>query len=104
MSALHGARRGGVSHAALARAEFTNQISVNQRMEDHEPETLVELVKHAATSRPDREALRFKQNKSWVSMTAKELLARVRNVALGLYQLGIHKSDRVAILAESGPL
>lgn len=37
-------------------------------------------------------------------MTTGELLARVRNVALGLYQLGIRKGDRVAILAESGPL
>src|SRR6266571_2318154 len=83
---------------------FTNQISVNQRMEDHKPETLVELLKQSAEARPDREALRFKQNKSWVSMTAEALLARVRNVTLGLYQLGIHKSDRVAILAESGPL
>ncbi len=83
---------------------FTNQISVNQRMEDHKPETLVELLKQSAEARPDREALRFKQNKSWVSMTAEALLARVRNVTLGLYQLGIHKSDRVVILAESGPL
>jgi long-chain acyl-CoA synthetase len=73
-------------------------------MEDHKPETLVELLKQSAEARPDREALRFKQNKSWVSMTAEALLARVSNVTLGLYQLGIHKSDRVAILAESGPL
>jgi len=73
-------------------------------MEDNKPGTLVELLKRAAMTRPDREALRFKQNKSWVAMTAEELLTRVRNAALGLYDLGIRKSDRVAILAESGPL
>ena len=88
--------------AALARERFANQF--RDRMEDNKPDTLVELLKRAAMMRPDREALRFKQNKSWVSMTAEALLARVRNVTLGLYQLGIHKSDRVAILAESGPL
>ena len=37
-------------------------------------------------------------------MAANQLLERVRNVALGLYHRGIRKGDRVAILAESGPL
>jgi len=37
-------------------------------------------------------------------MTAERLLERVRNVALGLYHRGIRKGDRIAILAESGPL
>ena len=37
-------------------------------------------------------------------MTAQQLAERVRHLALGLYKLGIRKGDRVAILAESGPL
>ncbi|MEK6322271.1 MAG: long-chain fatty acid--CoA ligase [Acidobacteriota bacterium] len=73
-------------------------------MEDHKPQTLVELLKEAVAVEPEREALRYKQDKAWVGMTAERLLDRVRNVALGLYGLGIRKSDRVAILAESGPL
>jgi len=73
-------------------------------MEDHKPETLVELLKQAVVAGPDREALRFKQDKAWVGMTAGRLLERVRSVALGLYRLGIRKGDRIAILAESGPL
>lgn len=73
-------------------------------MEDHKPQTLVELLKQAVAAGPDREALRFKQDKAWVGMTAERLLERVRNVALGLYRLGIRKGSRIAILAESGPL
>ena len=73
-------------------------------MENHKPETLVELLKHAVAASPDREALRFKQDKVWVGITAQRLLERVRNVALGLYSHGIRKGDRIAILAESGPL
>ena len=73
-------------------------------MEDHKPQTLVELLKQAVAASPDREVLRFKQDKAWVGMTAERLLERVRNVALGLYRAGIRKGDRVAILAESGPL
>lgn len=73
-------------------------------MNAHKPETLVELLKRSVESRPGRTALRFKQGKQWVGMTSEHLLERVRNVALGLYSRGIRKGDRVAILAESGPL
>ena len=73
-------------------------------MEDCKPQTLVELLKQAVSASPDREVLRFKQDKAWVGVTAGRLLERVRNVALGLYSLGIRKGDRIAILAESGPL
>ncbi len=73
-------------------------------MENHKPQTLVELLKLSVEGGPDREALRFKQDKAWVGMTAERLLDRVRDVALGLHSLGIRKGDRIAILAESGPL
>jgi long-chain acyl-CoA synthetase len=73
-------------------------------MKDRGPQTLVELLKSSVSSTPEREALRFKQGKTWIGMTAGHLLDRVRNVTLGLYHHGIRKGDRVAILAESGPL
>jgi long-chain acyl-CoA synthetase len=73
-------------------------------MENRKPQTLVELLKQAVAASPDREVLRFKQDKVWIGITAGRLLERVRNVALGLYGLGIRKGDRIAILAESGPL
>ncbi|HSB10890.1 MAG TPA: long-chain fatty acid--CoA ligase [Blastocatellia bacterium] len=73
-------------------------------MNNHKPETLVELLKNSVGARPERTAIRFKRDKEWVGLSAKNLLERVRNVALGLYHQGIRKGDRVAILAESGPL
>src|SRR5215813_1192934 len=73
-------------------------------MENHKPQTLVELLKHSVEAGPDKEVLRFKQDKVWTGMTGRKLLERVRNVAPGLYRLGIIRGDRIAILAESGPL
>ncbi|HSE98135.1 MAG TPA: AMP-dependent synthetase/ligase [Blastocatellia bacterium] len=73
-------------------------------MENSKPDTLVELLKSAVAARPKEEALRFKKDKEWVGMTGEQLFARVRNVALGLHSRGIGKGDRVAMLAESGPL
>ena len=86
-------------------ALFDGSVSgSNRKMEDPSPQTLVELLKDAVAAGPDREALRFKQDKAWVGMTAEQLFERVRHVALGLYSLGVRKGDRIAILAESGPL
>jgi len=73
-------------------------------MDNHKPETLVELLKHSVEAEPAKEVLRFKQDKVWTGMTGRRLLERVRNVALGLYRLGIRRGDRIAVLAESGPL
>jgi len=73
-------------------------------MDNHKPHTLVELLKHSVAADPNREVLRFKQDKKWIGATASNLFDRVTHVALGLYDLGIRKGDRIAILAESGPL
>jgi long-chain acyl-CoA synthetase len=73
-------------------------------MDTSSPNTLVELLKKATLARPDSQLLKFKHDKQWLGVTGNQLMARVRNVAVGLYDLGIRKGDRVAILAESGPL
>ena len=73
-------------------------------MDNSNPKTLVDLLKHAVAARPDVQVLRFKQDKRWVGITGTQLAERVRSLALGLYNRGIRKGDRVGILAESGPL
>jgi long-chain acyl-CoA synthetase len=73
-------------------------------MEPSNPRTLVELLGNVAAARPDAEVLSFNQDKNWTGLSASNLLERVRNVTVGLYDLGIRKGDLIAILAESGPL
>lgn len=87
--------------AALFHFAFRHTI---KQMKTSHPTTLVELLKQSVSARPATEVLRFKQDKQWVGMTGERLAERVRHVALGLHELGIRKGDRVAILAESGPL
>ena len=72
-------------------------------MQDAKPKTLVEILKMSAAARPNDEVLRYKQDRKWTGMTGEQLMAHVRHVALGLYDFGVRKWDRVAILAESGP-
>ncbi|HEU4386438.1 MAG TPA: long-chain fatty acid--CoA ligase [Blastocatellia bacterium] len=72
--------------------------------EDSGPQTVVELLKLAATRRPRYEVLRSKEGKEWSGITGERLLERVRDVTLGLHKLGLRKGDSVAMLAESSPL
>src|SRR6476661_4513121 len=87
--------------AALFFFAFRHKIG---QMKNSHPDTLVELLKQSVSARPSSEVVRFKQEKQWTGITGERLAERVRHVALGLYELGIRKGDRVAILAESGPL
>jgi long-chain acyl-CoA synthetase len=73
-------------------------------MNNSRPRTLVDLLKGAARARPDEEVVRYKESKQWTGLSSQAMFDRVRHVALGLYDFGIRKGDRVAILAESGPL
>src|SRR6266566_10003051 len=66
-----------------------------------EPTTLIEIYEQAARNHPKSDTLNFKRDGEWQSMSADEILRRARQVALGLYSLGIRKGDRVAILSES---
>ncbi|MEW6125748.1 MAG: long-chain fatty acid--CoA ligase [Acidobacteriota bacterium] len=73
-------------------------------MEHATPKTLIELLKQATKAQSKKAVLRYKQDKKWIGITGEEMFERVRDLALGLYDLGIRKWDRVAVLAESGPM
>ena len=49
--------------------------------------------------RPD--ALNYKRDGHWVPISSDELLERVKNIAAGLYAIGIRHGDRVALLSDS---
>ncbi|MDQ3129849.1 MAG: long-chain fatty acid--CoA ligase [Acidobacteriota bacterium] len=68
-----------------------------------EPQTLAELFAQAARkhSRPD--ALNYKKDGEWHSISSEEMLARIENIALGLYSLGLRKGDRAALLSANSP-
>jgi long-chain acyl-CoA synthetase len=49
------------------------------------------------------DALQTRVGSSWIPMSHRELVDRVRRVALGLESLGVARGDRVAILSENRP-
>ena len=52
-------------------------------------------------NKPD--ALQYKKDGTYLPISSRELADRVRQVALGLRDLGIQRGDRVAILSETRP-
>jgi long-chain acyl-CoA synthetase len=72
-------------------------------MGTEEPRTINELFLQAVRQRASRVVMRYKREQAWHDLTGAQLDERVRNVALGLYQLGVRRGDRVALLAESRP-
>ncbi len=68
-----------------------------------EPETLAELFVRAARKHPHSDALNYKKDGEWRSISSDEMLARIENIALGLYTLGLRKGDRAALLSANSP-
>jgi long-chain acyl-CoA synthetase len=66
-----------------------------------EPTTLVEVYEGVARDHPKLDTLNHKRDGLWHSISANEMLARARRIALGLYSLGVRKGDRVALISES---
>jgi long-chain acyl-CoA synthetase len=52
-------------------------------------------------NKPD--ALNHKIKDKWVNLTSAEIITRVKNIALGLYEMGVRAGDRVAIISENRP-
>jgi long-chain acyl-CoA synthetase len=84
-------------------SESKMEMPVRSALTPNEPTTLVEVFEYVTRvhSRPD--TLNYKQGGRWVPISSDEMLARIRNIAGGLYSLGITRGDRVAILSESKP-
>ncbi|MEX2195372.1 MAG: AMP-dependent synthetase/ligase [Thermoleophilaceae bacterium] len=65
--------------------------------------TMADMVGLAAAKHGDAPALRHKQGDAWVDVSYAELGTIVKEVALGLVDLGIQPGDRVSILANTRP-
>ena len=66
---------------------------------DYEPITVIQLVHQGIEKNASGLALSSKRNGKWVETSVGEFKSLVRNFALGLYEIGIRKGDRVALHA-----
>src|SRR5437773_12523468 len=86
-----------------AGVESRQETSKGIPLHAGEPATLVEVFEHVARAHPRPDTLNYKHDGRWVSISAAEMLKRVRSIAAGLYSLGVRRGDRVAILSQSRP-
>ncbi len=70
---------------------------------DSQPTTLPLLCLTALDVRARPDAFNHKADGAWQHISAAAMRGRVRAIALGLYELGLRKGDRVALLAENRP-
>src|SRR4051794_5470850 len=68
-----------------------------------EPKTLVEMLLQAARRYNKPDVLNYKRGGEWRSISSEELISRARNVAAGLYSIGLRHGDRIGILSENCP-
>ncbi len=67
------------------------------------PDHLSRMIRESAARFGPREAMRYRDEKGWRSVTYAELGARVEAMARALVGAGIAAGDRVAIFAPNGP-
>src|SRR5215216_5124574 len=65
--------------------------------------TIADLLPLAVKKYGDRPAQRYKLGEEWVDASYNELGESVREVALGLVDLGIQRGDKISILAHTRP-
>ena len=65
--------------------------------------TIADLLPLAVKQHGDKPAQRYKVGEEWVDSSYAELGEVVKEVALGLIDLGIEKGDKVSILAHTRP-
>lgn len=68
-----------------------------------QPGTLNELFNFAVERFREDELVRFKKGDAWKSLTYGEVARRVRELALGLYDIGFRRDAKVAIWSENRP-
>jgi long-chain acyl-CoA synthetase len=68
-----------------------------------EPRTLSELFYRAAQEKSRPDALNYKQNDKWVSISSEEMIRRTENIALGMRSLDLRSGDKVALMSANCP-
>src|SRR5918999_6449243 len=65
--------------------------------------TIADIVRLAADKHAGKTALKHKSGDEWVDVPYEELGETVKEVALGLIDLGIEKGDKISILSHTRP-
>jgi long-chain acyl-CoA synthetase len=76
---------------------------ISKERESAQVSSLPGLCLTAALKHGKHDALNHKIGSDWVNISAETFVERVRNVALGLADLGIKPGDRIALLSENRP-
>ena len=92
-----------ITQAGIVSTNSKTGTPTRVPLSSDEPTTLVEAFEHVKLVHPRPDTLNYKSGGRWVSISADQMLTRVRHLAGGLYSLGVQRGDRVAILSESRP-
>lgn len=87
---------------SIENSVFKN-IHPRTPLHNDEPTTLAEMFLQAAKKHNRADALNFKKDGKWFSISSDEIISNAENIAFGLYSLGLRKGDRVAILSHNSP-
>ena len=68
-----------------------------------EPTTLVEMFERTLRLHNKADLLNYKRDGAWRSISTAEFIRRAREIALGLYALGVRRTDRIALLSDNCP-
>src|SRR5699024_387402 len=81
-----------------------NQATVPDRGDTVETNNLVEMLYHTVSRFPDKDAIMWKVDGAYQSISYQEFWNRIRHTAAGLALLGVRDNDKVAILSDSNPM
>ena len=76
-------------------------LSVGRPTAADEPATLIDVFMTVVRKHNRPDALNYKSGGRWISISADDMLERVRFIAAGLHAIGVKRGDRVALLSES---
>ena len=92
-----------MSSAVAAKVRRQQSEVRGQRSEVSAPSTLPGVCLEAIARHNKPDAVSEKREGQWVHISGTEFVRRVRQIALGLRELGIHAGDRVALISENRP-
>lgn len=70
----------------------------------NKPNNVVAMLHEVVENYPDKDAVMWKEKDSYKKMSYSEFWQRIKHFAHGLQSIGVKEDDKVAIIANSGPL